>query len=348
MGLLFQTSFDHYTTVLQRFTSTVGDSGTPPTNITITSGGRNATNRLRIARFSGGAQPSRVSRTLPSSIAEIFFAFALRVPSVSASGTTTTLAEITDTSTVQLALRLTAIGTLAIYRGTTFLADVPDFIITANVWYHIEMRALIHPSAGEVEIRINEVDHPISGSGSLNTRSSANSSVNVISLTLVENGGVSLNTVSFDDVIVRDDDWSGDAEVLALLPTGTGTTDDWSPSGAATTREAVDEAAPNDDTDYAETSNVGDLSLHTYPDIPTTSTVQAVIALPYVEKTDAGTAKIKSTARSGGTNYDGDEKAPSDASYDYLPHIWETDPDTAAAWTPAGVNAAEFGFKRTA
>ena len=347
MGLLFQTSFDHYTTVLNRFTSTVGD--VPPSNhISITSGGRNATSRLKIERFSGGASTSRVSRTLPSSIAEIFFAFAVKVPSVANSGTTVTIAEVTDTSTVQLALRLTAIGTLAIYRGTTFLADVPDFIISANVWYHIEMRALIDPSVGEVEIRINEVDHAISGSGSLNTRSSANSSVNVITLALIENGGAAIADVSFDDVIVRDDDWSGDAEVLALLPTGTGTTDQWTASGAATTREAVDEAAPNGDTDYATTSNVGDLSLHTYPDVPTTSTVQAVVALPYVEKTDAGTAKIKSTARSGGTNYDGDEKAPSDSSYDYLPHIWETDPDTAAAWTPTGVNAAEFGFKRTA
>lgn len=342
MSLLFQTGFDHYTTVLDRWNSITGN------DVTIQSSqGRNSSKALRINRFSSGQSSSAAYRSLPTNYQTIYFAFAMRWPTLP-SGGEVSVAQVLDGSTAQLTLKLDWLGVLRFYRSTsTLLGTVPSFNAVANVWYHFEWKAKISTTVGEIELRINEVDHAISGSGSLNTQASANAYSNVIALTQLEQG-TNGGTVYFDDVVVRDDAFSGDVEVLSIFPDGIGTTDQWTATGAATTAAATDEAAPNGDTDYASTANVGDLTLHTFQDIPTTSTIQAVVAMPYVKKTDAGTAKIKSTTRSGGTNYDGAEQAPSDASYAYFPHIWETDPNTGSAWTASNLNSAEFGFKRTA
>ena len=344
-GITFQTSFDHYTTVTHRFNSL---AGTSPLGTIVTAAGRNSTKALR---FTNAVAQGRAVKTLPAPITDIYFAFAYRTSVLPAAALPRVIAEIRDAGVRQVGMILQSDGTLIFRSGGSgstdgvVLGTAIDFAALANVFYHIEWYVRISTSVGLLQVRVNEVEK-LNLTG-LDTQQTANNVVTEICLVAVDGTNATVN-MDFDDVVVRDDDWNGDVEVLALLPTGIGATNNWTATGAATTREAVDEAAPNSDTDYMETATVNDLSLFTYPTIPITSEIRAVVPIPFAKKTDAGTAKIKSTVRHSGVNYDGAEKAPSDASYEYHPDILMVNPGTATAFTPADWNAIEVGVKRTA
>lgn len=337
-GVVWATSFDHYTTPTHRWNTV--DTSTP----TIGAFGRNSTNGLRWG--SVGNNNVALKATLPSALSTIFFAFAFRAAALPSVGGYSVFARIADAGGVLGELHLRSDGTIQVYRGnnTALLGTLSDFSMLPDVYYHFEWKTVVSATVGVVQVWVNEVSHL-----SLTSQNTGTTSIGQIQLNAAAQVGFFTNgNFDFDDVVVRDDQQIGDVQVLALLPTGTGSTDQWTANGAATTRECVDEAAPNSNTDYASESTVSDLSLWTYPTIPTTSTIQAVVPIPFAEKTDAGTAKFKSVVRIGGVNYAGVEQAPSDSSYAYHPDILMNSPATAVAFTPTEWNSIEVGVQRTA
>jgi hypothetical protein len=76
----------------------------------------------------------------------------------------------------------------------------------------------------------------------------------------------------------------------------------------------------------------------------TSPTIKGVMHSINAKKDDAGSRNIKSLCKSSSTTSTGTSQAlPS--SYAYLTQVWETDPNTAAAWTETNLNAAEFGVE---
>ena len=337
-GVLFQTSFDHYTTVTHRFNSVTGGSA-----VTIGAGvGRNSTSGLDFNNGSIGNL--RAVRNLGGSYADLYCGFAIKVDVLP--GVSRSIFELYDVSTIQNRLVLQTNGTLIVQRGdTTTLDTVPTFVMLPNVWYHIEVRVNTHSSTGIYTVKINEVQ--LLNLTSQDTAATANNYSTDFALASSQAAGQAAHTY-FDDVVIRDDAFSGDVEVGAYLPTGIGVTNQWTPN-TGTSATATDETAPNSDTDYIETSIVNDLTLLTYGTIPATSSIIAVIPMPFAKKTDAGTAKLKSVVRHSGVNYPGVEKAPSDGSYEYHPDVLMVNPGTGVAWTPSNWNApVEIGPQRTA
>jgi len=343
MGVVFQTSFDHYTDLTHRFNSSSSSGGGP---VISAGNGRNSTASMRHI----GDAAAFVSKTLPAAYSQLYFAFAYRSAGLPTTVGIRTIAEMRDSGSLQCALVLRSDGTLQVLHASgAVLGTLTDFAMLINTFYHIEWYLKIDNSTGATAVRINDVTK-LNVTGGLDTQNTVNSTANVIRLVhaITGIGAVNINT-DFDDVVVRDDTWSGDAQVKAFLPTGTGASDQWTAINAATTREAVDEAAPNSDTDYATASTVSYLSLWTYGSIPATSTIDAVVPMPFAKKTDSGTAKFKSVVRYSGVNYPGVEQAPSDGSYEYHPDILMTNPGTGVTWTAAGWNTPiEIGVERTA
>ena len=64
-----------------------------------------------------------------------------------------------------------------------------------------------------------------------------------------------------------------------------------------------------------------------------------------LKKTDAGVCTVAPVIRHSGVDYPGAAITPG-TSYAYGLAIAATNPGTSAAWTEAGFNAAEFGYKR--
>lgn len=347
-GVVFATGFDVYTTITHRFnSSTAAGSGAA---ISIGAFGRNGSNGLRAvsSAAAGAGFTAEAVKTLPAAIGTIYAGFAFRTSMLPAVSQARTIWAARDVGTIQCDLRLLSDGRLRATRNGTTLAE-SSVTFLPDVFYHVSIKLVIHPSSGEFHVWINEVvDANINLTGQ-NTRNSANSTASEVVVGVRCANAENTANNDYDDVVVRDDAQVLDLEVLELLPTGIGATNDWTASGAATTREAVDEAAPNSDTDYMTTANVGDISLFTYPTIPSDSTIVAVIPMPFAKKTDAGTAQIKSVIRLSSTNYAGAAKAPSNGSYEYHPEILMVSPDTGVAFTPAEWNAPiEVGVERSA
>lgn len=344
MGILFHTSFDHYTTILQRF-STAGGFGM---TVAIDAGtGRNSTDCLKM--FGDGVYTIAANITQS---ATIYGAFAWKTDTIPSSGRKDMIASIADSGTTQCYLALNPSGILELHRGTysqslgsgTVVATATNAPLLANTWYHIEWKLTVNNTTGACQIWLNQVS--VMNATGLNTRSTANNYGNQFCIAKGQQSGSPNVTMRWDDLVVRDDAQSGDVQVKCFLPTGVGATDQWTAS-AGTTAQCVDEAAPNDDTDYISEDTVDEVSVFDFDDLPSSASIVAVCPLSRAEKTDAGTATYKHAVRSGGTVYTpGTEFSPSNGSYAYFSDILTTDPDTSLAWTYSGWSAAQIGVKR--
>jgi hypothetical protein len=155
-----------------------------------------------------------------------------------------------------------------------------------------------------------------------------------------------------DDMYICDgsgslnNDFLGDVTVSALLPNGAGNTTGWTAS-AGSNYQCVDEATPNDDTDYVSTSTLTAKDTYAFPSVVAGAEVKAIQVFAAVRKATEGPGKVKHVVRSNSTDYDSAEMGIGGTTYSYTRTVHETDPATGVAWTESGVNAAEFGIKKT-
>lgn len=341
MTVYFYTGFDHYTTILQRWTTTnVAGAGT---SATITSSvGRNGTNGLRSTVSTVANSAAQVSKTLTSSLTTFYCNSAIRLNALPSS-VSLVLLEAISVTTSKATLAVNPDGTLTV-TTTSFTQVVPDFVLSLNTYYHIEMRITFNATTGVAQVWINEVLRL-----NASNQNTGTGTANVFRFGLRHGSGGGGNIIGdFDDVHIADTGPTGDKQLIAIYPVGTGTTNNWGVTGASNGWEAVDETPPNT-SDYIASSTVTDISLFTMGDIASNYEIFAVQTLDYSDKTDAGTAQHEHVLRVNATNYNSATTfVPSNSSPAYNAQIWETSPDTGVTWTILEVNALEFGPERTA
>jgi hypothetical protein len=210
------------------------------------------------------------------------------------------------------------------------------------------MRFKAHASAGEIEVRFNGTT--VLNLTSLNTLPFATNS----GIVHMGYNGSTNTSAHYDDIYICDlsgsanNDFLGDIKVAALFPNGNGNSSQLDGSDGNTTDNylLVDEAAPDGDTTYVESADIGDKDTYAFENLGNAGSVKGVQIVPRVRKTDAGERSIVSVARLSATEEDGPEKALS-TSYVYLPDIREEKPG-GGDWTVTDVNNAEFGVKVSA
>lgn len=341
MALIFCDSFDHYAAAdyLSKWTL----DGTQGLALTAAAG-RNGT---AAAVFTHGF--AYLQKNFAAGMATVIVGMAAKT--LSPTDTNNRLISFYDGSNLHVDLRTDATGHLVATRNGTTLGTGTKILAT-SVFYYIEMKVTIDDTAGVVVVKVDGVtDINLS---SQDTRNAGNASVDAVRL---NGGSVNQNATTWyiDDLYICDtsgstnNDFLGDVRVEAILPNGDGTTSNLVGSDGNSVNNSllVDEAAPNGDTDYVESSTVNDKDTYAYGNLTSTSgTVFGVQVLPYARKTDAGTRSIVSVARVSATEVDSATKTLS-TSYQYLPDIRETKPG-GGAWTISDVNSAEFGVKVTA
>lgn len=253
-------------------------------------------------------------------------------------------------TTHHLNFRRTIAGHIQVYRGNTLLGT-SDVIWRSNQDAHfVEIKAKLHDSTGTVDIHKD--------------------GVSVLSLTGqdTKNGGTktvfdfvriynSITNSYWDDIYIINEqgsapfnDMLGPGVVETLFPNGNGNYSDWTGSDADSTDNYlhVDEAPTHDgDTSYVETSTATDRESYDFDDLTMASgTVLGVIST-LVARTDGGAENIQFSTRPTSTDYDSADVAVPVSSYGEISHIWEQNPQTAAAWTISTLDAAEFGFEAT-
>lgn len=223
--------------------------------------------------------------------------------------------------------------------------------ITASGWYHYECKFTPNGATSSIELRINEVtvysnnSFPIGSTGGPGSTATSTASVGFKS-------GVSFSYV--DDLYAWDgsgsynNDFLGDKRVATMFPDGDTTEADWTPNSGSTGYTQIDETSPDGDTTYVTSSTAGDISEFNFAAMPTGAIgINAVQIYTAAKKTDTGTCDVRTDIVSGAFSTAGPTQTCTTA-YVYKENIFETDPNTGALWTKAGVDAAKIRIEREA
>ena len=324
-------NFDFYTAPADRWTMVV----TP----TIVAGqGRNGTSALYVNGNGWGVY--RVYDNQSTWICH----FAVKFGAIHASSASSFF-RLNDVATVQVALHIVNGGYLQILRGTTVLATGTTQL-GVGVYYHIQVKATIHLTAGSVEVRLNnETEISVSG---VNTRQSANAYADRVGFI---GGGAWTAPFYIDDYVALDtqgtvnNDFLGDRRVYLKLADGAGNYAEWTPSAGANWQN-IDDAAQDGDTTYNSSGTPGQKDSFAFAGAGLTGTVNGLMMLWRVRKDDAGTRNIRRLIRIAGADYVGASLPNMPDAYVYQQEILEQNPATSpeSAWTTAVVDAAEYGY----
>lgn len=259
-----------------------------------------------------------------------------------------------DGTTEQMSVRYNNSNQLLVTRNGTVLATETVGSTVSTVYYYLEFKVTFAgASAGSFSLRRNgSLITGISDNAAVTTITTANAFANQIVVMNIS-GAINPGSMYYDDLYLCDNAGSvnntflGDTRVIGLVPNGVGTNTNWTKVGAAATNwQSTNEIPPDGDTTYVKSATVGQIDTYTYTDLPATAaTVFAVNSRFDMRRDDAGARTATTRVRSGGTEADASGSVTPSLSYFMTNQIMETNPVTAAAWTPSEVNAAEFGPK---
>ncbi len=336
MALRFMDGFDHYTIPadLPRKYTAYNDSGSS-IGLSAVTGRRAGSNALTL-RIS----IDYISLTLDDQGTWIM-GFAINF-----SGTETAefLKFFDNTNNAQATVALNSAGLLQLYRGSssTLLATA-NTAIPINTWAYVEVKLSIAASGGVFEARINE---QVVATYTGNTKQSSTLA------TACRFQFIGRSTkYAIDDIYLCDgtgtinNGYLGDCRVDALKPVGSGTYAEFTPQGAASNWDCVDEATYDADATYNATNVVGKRDSFDCSNLTSiTGAIYGVQLATMARKDDAGTRALRSLTRVGGSDYEGATQ-PVTTDYRYYTQVVEQNPNAAAAWTDTAINAAEFGYK---
>lgn len=355
MALLWCDGFDHYGTSTARMLD--GAYAEVGTSVSlVTTNPRTGTHHLRITGGSGQAA-TFCRRVLGGAKTTVGIGAVFYYTSLPSGNNCQRVFGFYDaTNATQLAIVVQSTGTIEAWRGAagsgTSLGVTSSPVVVASAYQHIEAVVLFSQTVGTVEVRVNGVTVlSVSGVDTCNTALTECSQV------YIGGAGSATQTDSthyIDDVFCYDNTSSynntfiGDRRVLTLFPDANTATADWTAVGAASGYLCIDEASPNDDTDYITAATVGLVSQFGLQNLPAgISVINAVVMVERARKTEAGTANTQVSVVSGASTSNGVDKALTEV-YTYRQDVFQTDPASAAPFTPAEVDALQFKVARTA
>lgn len=348
MALKFFTGFDHYanadltTGLTPRFNSATVGTGITTTNF------RNGTRCLKLSSASDNVAKTGMSNDVTNvlGVAARFDAFtdAGRIFMAISDGVPGTAGN------VHVGLAFNATGNLQVFTGRalisasggTQLGSNSSNALTISTYYYIELAVTVNGSTGTVEVYVNGSKSGWIDLTGQDTQATANAYANAFGLGGVNGGGIAYDDLYFDTVR------NGDCKVTAVnASTGNGTHADSTPSTGTDRGALVDETVPNSGTDFNTIAVTNDMDTYNFPAI-TGSVNGPILGLNvhnFVQKSDAGACDARGIALIGGTLYNGTTRSISQ-TYGYITDLHLVSPATAVAWTPAEVDAAEFGVEK--
>jgi hypothetical protein len=221
---------------------------------------------------------------------------------------------------------------------------------TPTLFNYVEIGAVVAAS-GSVTVRINGVQVL---TVAFDTVASANTWVNGMSFSNI--GGGSGNQYALDDLYWCDNTtgpganpmntFLGDVAVETLYPASNHAVS-WTPL-AGTNWQEISETGMDADTTYNATATVANVDTFNFQSLrAATNQVLAVQVVGAYRKDDATARVVQQRVLSGAVVGQGTALSIP-TTYTYAVDVFVEDPNTAAAWTVAGVDALQAGYELTA
>lgn len=244
---------------------------------------------------------------------------------------------------------------LRIKRGATTLATDTVKVINHSSQIYFELKANIHDSTGTYEVQVDGVQVAALTASGQDTQNGGTGVINRVYFN--SPGGVVSHA---DDVYIAGTSGGAVTSFLStstrtfrvkgvIASSGNGSNTDFTPSTGGDHGALVDETTPNGDTDYNQSGTVNHIDTYNYAALalPAGAVIKCVQVDTYAKKADAGARGFKTAAYVNSTTYTPNSEFSPTTTYDMFCDPFETNPDTAAAWTEGGVDGAEFGAKVT-
>lgn len=340
MALRFCDSFDHYAT------ADIASKWTTYTLSNTTIATTNARNGSALVISGNPGSSNELVKTLDSQATWIV-GLAMRFTNATI-GATRALIQFVDSGTLHTDLRLDGTGHLFFTRNGTTIGSVGTTALSSGVYYYIEVKVTIADApSGVASCRINGVDELVQTT--LDTRNAANASANSVRFFGI--GSNQSYAGSYDDLYICDgtggvnDNYLGDIRVAALLPTAAGNSTQYTPS-AGSNYQNVDDATPDGDTTYNDSSTTSQKDTFAMGNLPTNATgnIKGLQLLTYDRKTDAGARTLRHVTRTASTDYESANITQLD-TFIYHATLQDVNPNTTTAWTESDVNGMEAGYK---
>lgn len=337
MALLFMDGVSHYATedITKKWSSASNAS-------VVSGGGRRGGGALTLTLSTGS-----ITKILPSAISTVIVGFAFNANS-GTSGSSD-LIRFGDGATVHAGLLIDDVNMrIGCFRsGGGVFAYSANNSVPASGYIYVECKVTISDTVGTFEVRIDGAT--VINLTGLDTRNGGNPTLDRIILRAgMYNGGRFCDIYACDTAGSTNNTFLGDVRIDTLFPNADGNYSQFTPSSGSDHYALVDESTPNT-SDYNDGSTVGHRDSYAMQNLSAlaSQTVYGVQALAAISKDDAGAKSAAVMVRSGSTNSDGTSTALS-TSQTYLAKIYETDPNTATAWTETTVNSMEAGSVVTA
>lgn len=235
-------------------------------------------------------------------------------------------------------VRLNSGGNLEVYGNTT-LEDTGATVLAQDTWYQIRIN--VNSADDSYVLQINGATE-LSGTLSVDVGTLNNA-------TFGKNPDYNGNSVDFyyDDCICDDSAFpSGDVKILGISPTANGSTMSWSAGTGASDYTQVNEI-PGSDAEYVQCPTTGNpniayFALQDCATVGISGTILSLLALIRTRENITATSATKLSLKSGATASETTTRNGTTGASTQK-KVFNTDPNTSAPWTTAGLDAVEFG-----
>jgi hypothetical protein len=224
-----------------------------------------------------------------------------------------------------------------VYRNSTSLKAIgAHSALQDDTVYHYKARVKFSETVGEVDLYLNGV--LVASETGLNT-----SSLTASRYKLGQSYG-SCHYTWVSDLVISTTD-PGLPYVIYDPCDAAGSSSDFTPNGAATNHEAVDEVGPDEDSTYNRSTTGTDLDQLGHGSTPTAQSILAVESFARGKKESDGAETFKLGCLHSGNHGQSSDKILS-ASYQNFYELFEDVPG-GSGWTNAQLQAAETSYENT-
>jgi len=250
-------------------------------------------------------------------------------------------------------------GTISVFNGPhgtspgVLLGTTdPSVAITLGKYYYIEFKSLINQTGGTAVLRIN--GQTVLNLSSVNTSPNGDNVADSVAIN-GPGGGVGTIFVFVDDLYICDNsglantDFLGDLGIGLIMAASDGDFIQWNVSGGSAHFSLVNEIPPDDDTTYVWAVAPGSppfpIDCYHFQTVDPTRTILAIQTNILARKSDTGNRALSVLTRYGGANSVADTSGRfvNETYIDYR-DCFDVSP-LGPAWTPAVVNATQWGYQ---